>query len=85
MGVEASVPHGIYVVEADTSPVKTRYVVIAMTGFEAAELVAAERLPDSDVETRRKFADSLEIGRLGTYDPGFRGARMVPGAVVAVQ
>lgn len=85
MGVERQVPPGIYVVEVRAAPVAARYVVIALTGTEAAEIVAAERLPDSDVEARRKLRDEVEVGRIGTYDPGIGGARMVPGSVVAVQ
>jgi hypothetical protein len=52
---------GIYIVENETT--KERWVVIASSASDAAASV-----PDEP--------DAVEVGRIGTYDPGINGARM---------
>ena len=68
-------PPSIYVVEVDSAPVKTRYVVIAMTGYEAAEIVSQRLLLNAATEVRKRHADSYGVARLGTYDPGMEGSK----------
>lgn len=82
MTVETVLP-SIYVVEWGPALdiLKSRWVVIAMTGFEAAEIVAQRVMPKDTLEHRKSFADTLDVSRLGTYDPGTKGSRF--GAVVS--
>ena len=75
MSEERQVPPGIYVVEVPSHPVKTRYVVIAMTGSEAAEIVAFRALPNAALEIRKRHSAEYEVARLGTYDPGMEGSK----------
>lgn len=78
---ERQVPPGIYVVEFDSQPIQSRWVVIAMTGSEAAAIVADRVMPTSTLDRKKVWADTLDVARLGTYDPGMKGSRF--GAVVA--
>ena len=57
-----------------------RYVVVATSSSDAARLAADEQWPAADTEARKALAadeDRVEVGRLGSYDPGITGARML--------
>lgn len=79
---EERYPPGIYVVEFNSSPVNSRWVVIAKDTAAAALIVADKVMPLRPIGEREGWAEGLEVSRIGTYSPGPKGSRF--GAVVAV-
>lgn len=67
------------------SALHDRAVVIAPNAQEAeARALAAWRTWSPTYDPQPLIAPTLDVGRLGDYDPGIEGARMVAGAVVLI-
>lgn len=65
----------IYIVQIVSQIGTTRYIVRAESARQAADIVGqVEYLPGD--------SPRLEVGRLGTYEPGMEGAAMSPTSII---
>ncbi len=70
--------NGLYVVRA--TPQGRHWVVVADNGGDAAVAVARRIADAQQIEIKNVPADDFEVGRLGDYNPGHMGHRIMVAA-----
>lgn len=74
---------GLYVVETDDGNGYTmvrRFVIVAPSAEEAASIAARHTWPAATDEQRASMDDRVTVGRIGDYDPGSMGGRIMAAA-----
>jgi hypothetical protein len=74
---------GIYLVEIDD---RVRYALLAETAENAVRLAARIQWPAAKEDALAEvILDRCTVGRLGDFDPGIEGARLVRASIIAIQ